>query len=90
LTSSNALNAGTGTITLTGGTFQIASGASGNAIANNSPTVVNSPAVLALNNNNETLTSLAGSGSVTLGSGTLTTGDATNTTFSGSISGTGV
>ena len=95
LTSPTALNAGTGTITLTGGTFQITSTASGNAIADTSPLAVESPGTLDLNNNNETVTSLSDGGvtggSVLLGTATLTTGNsATNTTFSGVISGTGI
>ena len=91
LIAANALNAGIGTITLTGGTFQITSGAAGNAITDTSPVVVNAPAVLDLNGNNETVWSLAGSGSVTLGSGTLTTGNSSgdSPTFSGVISGPG-
>jgi autotransporter-associated beta strand protein len=96
LNSSNALVANTGTnhsgvINLVSGTFQIQGGAGGNAIADNSPVVVTSPALLDLNGNNETVFSLAGSGSVTLGSGTLTTGNSTgdSPTFSGVISGTG-
>jgi autotransporter-associated beta strand protein/T5SS/PEP-CTERM-associated repeat protein len=45
---------------------------------------------LHLNNFNETIGSLAGSGNVTLGSGVLTTGgNGDSTTFSGAISGTG-
>ena len=95
LTSPTALNAGTGTITLTGGTFQITSTASGNAIADTSPLAVESPGTLDLNNNNETVTSLSDGGvtggSVLLGTATLTTGNSTaNTTFSGVISGTGI
>src|SRR5205085_723727 len=41
---SNALNAGSGTITLTGGTFQIQGGAGGNAISDASQLSVNAPA----------------------------------------------
>ncbi len=94
LQSSTALNAGNGTITLTAGTFQITSGAAGDAIANSSPLVITSPGTLDLNGNNETITSLSDGGgtggSVTLGSGTLTTGNnTTSTTFSGIISGSG-
>jgi autotransporter-associated beta strand protein len=43
-----------------------------------------------LNNFNQSISSLAGAGSVTLGTATLTTGgNSSSTTFSGAISGTG-
>ena len=42
-----------------------------------------------LNNYNESIKSLAGTGSILLGSGTLTIGGATDTNYSGSIEGTG-
>jgi predicted outer membrane repeat protein len=87
----NALNAGTGTLTLTAGNFQILGGAGGNAITDTSPVVANTPAVLDLNSNSETVWSLAGTGSVALGSGTLTTGNNSGDSpnFSGAISGSG-
>ena len=44
---------------------------------------------LDLNNFDNTIGSLAGTGNVTLGVATLTTGDTVNTTFSGTISGAG-
>lgn len=61
-----------------------------NVFASSSAFTVNAGGILDLNNFNQTIASLAGSGSVTLGSATLTTGgDNTNTTYSGTISGTG-
>jgi autotransporter-associated beta strand protein len=42
-----------------------------------------------LNGNDQTVTGLEGSGTVTLGTGSLTTGAATNHTFAGSITGSG-
>ena len=90
----NALNAGTGTITLASGSFSIAASANGNAIADTSPVVLKSASTtLDLGGNNETISSLSDGGvtpgMVTLGSGTLTTGDSSDTTFSGTIGGTG-
>ncbi|MBX9841204.1 MAG: autotransporter domain-containing protein [Xanthobacteraceae bacterium] len=75
-----------GATTVEQGTLQ--AGAN-NVFSNVSAFEVKSGAVLDLNGFNQTLTSLAGAGNVTLGAGTLTTGDATNTTLSGAISGTG-
>src|SRR5262249_29048605 len=63
----NALNAGTGTITLTNGTFQIQSGAGGNAIYDCSSLTVNAPAVLDLNGNSEAIDALNGNGTITNG-----------------------
>jgi len=61
-----------------------------NPIPDTSPVTVLLNAILDLNNNNETIGSLAGAGNVILGSGTLTTGGNNNsTTYSGQISGTG-
>jgi autotransporter-associated beta strand protein len=51
---------------------------------------VNSPGILALNDQSQIIGSLAGSGSVTAGSATLTAGgNNTSTAFSGELSGTG-
>ncbi len=51
---------------------------------------VDTPGSLDLNNNDQTLGSLSGSGTVTLGTATLTVGGTgQNTTFSGTISGSG-
>jgi fibronectin-binding autotransporter adhesin len=61
-----------------------------NAFSASSAFTVASGAVIDLNNLAQSIGSLAGAGKVTLGSATLTTGlDATNTSFSGTISGTG-
>jgi hypothetical protein len=69
----NALNAGTGTITLTGGTFQIpTSGAAGDAIADTSELTVNSPAILDLNGKDESIDGLNGNGKVTDSAATTT------------------
>src|SRR5262249_18442398 len=67
LGTTNALNAGTGTITLTGGTFQIQASAGGNAIADTSQLTVNSPAILDLNGQSESFDGLNGNGTVTDG-----------------------
>jgi filamentous hemagglutinin family protein len=89
---------GTGTVTLSGtnsytGATTISAGTlkagAANAFAANSDITLNSGAFLALNNNNNTISSLTGAGNVTLGSGTLTTGNSSNTTYSGVMSGTG-
>ena len=53
--SGNSLNAGTGTLYLSGGTFQIQASASGDAIKNTSPVVVNTPATLDINGQTETI-----------------------------------
>ena len=75
----------TGTTTISGGTLQfIASGSASSATA----VTVNAGGTFDLNGFNETITSLAGAGGVTLGSGTLTAGAAT-TTYSGVMSGAG-
>jgi autotransporter-associated beta strand protein len=70
-----------------------AGGSATNAIPDTSPVVISAGATLDLNSSIETvgsLTSTATSAAVTLGSGTLTIGgDGTNTTYHGSISGTG-
>ncbi len=60
-----------------------------NGISDNSPLFLNDGANLDLNDDNETIGSLAGDGNVFLGSGTLTTGSAGSTTFNGVISESG-
>lgn len=91
LTTPSALNAGLGTITLTGGTFQITAGASGNAITDNSPLVINSPGILDLNGQTEQVLTLAGTGTVTNSAATTTAelqigvNNGTGATFSGII-----
>jgi T5SS/PEP-CTERM-associated repeat protein/autotransporter-associated beta strand protein len=90
---------GTGTLTLSGsnsdysgetavtaGTLQ--AGAT-NAFSPNSTVNVSSAGTLALNNYNQVVGGLTGSGAVTLGSATLTVGNTAANTFSGTISGTG-
>ncbi len=93
LASSAALSAGSGVIELDGGTFQITGGASGDALADGSPLVVNAPAVLDLNGNSEAVGSLAGSGTIqsnSAGNPTLSTGgNNATTTFTGALQGTG-
>ncbi len=85
-----SLNAGTGTINLQAGTFQLGAN---NAISSSSAvSLANvSGAVLNLDNFNDTIASLAGGGTtggnVALASATLTTGNSSNTTYSGVISG---
>ncbi|HVX63201.1 MAG TPA: autotransporter-associated beta strand repeat-containing protein, partial [Pirellulales bacterium] len=77
LNAANALNAGNGTITLDGGTFQIQAAAGGNAIADTSSLTVNSPAALDLAGNSESIDGLSGNGTVTssvAGPETLTVG----------------
>jgi len=90
---------GSGTLTLSGantytgatninvGTVRLGAA---NAISSSSAVTVASGATFNLNNNSDTIGSLAGAGSVTLGTATLTAGaNGTSTTFSGVISGTG-
>src|SRR5262249_27220977 len=63
--SSNALDAGTGTITLTGGTFQVQAATAVHAISATSQLTVNSPANLDLNGQSESIDGLSGNGTVT-------------------------
>lgn len=80
-------NTYTGATTVSAGTLQL--GAAG-AIADTNAVTVTTPGTFDLNGFNETIGSLAGTGSVTLGSGTLAAGaNNTSTAFSGVISGTG-
>ncbi len=80
-------NTYSGATTVNGGTFRIAAA---ERISDSSAVTVGAAGALDLNNFNETVASLAGSGAVTLGSGNLTvTGNSTNTTFSGVIGGSG-
>ena len=84
---SPSLRAGTGTVTLAGGTYIVVAA---DQVDDATNLVVNFPATFSVNGQTETIGSLAGSGLVNLGaSGNLTTGNATNTTFGGSISNTG-
>lgn len=85
---SNAANSYTGATTVVAGSALM--GGVANAFAASGSVAVNGTLDLSQNNLNQTANSLSGSGSILLGSATLTaTNDATNTTFSGSISGTG-
>jgi autotransporter-associated beta strand protein len=82
----SAANIYTGATTVNSGTLRLGAA---NAIPPLSAVTV-AAGTLDLNNLNDTIGSLSGSGSVTLGSGTLTTGgNNTSTTFNGTISGTG-
>lgn len=58
-------------------------------LLNTAPVVIESGAVLDLNDNNETLATVTGSGNITLGSGTLTIGSSSSSTYDGVISETG-
>ncbi|MBS0626073.1 MAG: autotransporter-associated beta strand repeat-containing protein [Verrucomicrobia bacterium] len=75
-----------GTTAITGGTLQ-----AGNASAFSSSSMVNlsGGTTLDLNNFDQTIGGLAGSGNVTMGSGSLTFGDSSNQTYGGVISGSG-
>jgi autotransporter-associated beta strand protein len=86
LGTANALNAGNGTVTLTGGTFKILAGAGGNAIAAATSVTINAPATLDLNGNSEGMSALNGGGTVTSGAaGTATLTVNGGGTFSGMI-----
>jgi hypothetical protein len=84
-----ALNAGAGTINLVGGTFQVQSGAAGDAVADASTLAVRTNAIFDLNGMNETLGALSdggvAGGTVKLNGGTLTLGVSGSSTFSGAI-----
>lgn len=74
--------------TLVTGPGALELGAAG-VLPNGTAVTVDTGSTLDLAGFNETIGSLAGSGSVLLGAGTLTTGNASDTTFGGVISGTG-
>jgi autotransporter-associated beta strand protein len=96
-------NLGTGTITVSSGTTTLSGTAaattininSGNLTLGGVDRLANTASIsmtggtLNLNNYNESVGSIAGSGSIVLGSATLTTNSSSDTTFSGSISGSG-
>jgi outer membrane autotransporter protein len=98
-TGGGLIKVGTGTLTLSGantytGPTAVNAGAlqagAVNAFSSASAFTVASGATLDLAGFNQTIGSLAGAGSVTLGAATLTTnGDGSDTTFSGTISGSG-
>ena len=96
-------NLGTGTITVSSGTTTL-SGTAGSTTINinsgnltlggvdrlaNTASISMTGGTLNLNNYNESVGSIAGSGSIVLGSATLTSNSSSDTTFSGSISGSG-
>jgi autotransporter-associated beta strand protein len=96
-------NLGTGMITVSSGTTTLSGTAaattininSGNLTLGGVDRLANTASIsmnggtLNLNNYNESVGSIAGSGSIVLGSATLTTNSSSDTTFSGSISGSG-
>jgi len=93
----NQFNANSGTVALNGtltsvgqlnlsGTLSLGSA---ERINDGATVTVNSGGLLNLNNFNETVSALAGSGTVNLGSGSLSLSGGSSATFSGSISGTG-
>lgn len=96
--SGELLKAGSGTLTLTGSNLYtgatvvedgtLRAGAAG-ALAPGSAFTVGRGTTLDLDGLDQTIGGLAGAGDVTLGAGTLTAGGAADTTFSGSISGSG-
>ena len=81
----SGVNTYTGATTISSGTLQM--GAAG--AVPTSALEVQSGSTFDLNNFNQTVTDLSGSGSVTLGNATLTAGSTADTTFSGVISGDG-
>jgi autotransporter-associated beta strand protein len=81
----NGSNTYTGATTVNAGTLAI--GASDRIADTSNLNVVGG--TFNLNNFNEALGSITGSGNITLGSGTLTTNSSSNTTFSGVVSGAG-
>jgi fibronectin-binding autotransporter adhesin len=80
LASASTYSGGT---TINGGELRIA-GAS-NRLPTTGNVTVNASGILNLNDNNQTIGTLSGSGRVGLGSGTLTASSASNSTFSGTI-----
>lgn len=79
-------NTNTGATTINAGTLRL--GAS-ESISNLSAVTVADDAVFDVNNQTETIASLAGAGNVDLGSGSLTTAGNASTTFSGALLGDG-
>jgi autotransporter-associated beta strand protein len=89
---------GSGTLTLSGsagysGTTTVSEGmlrlGASERLLDATALSVSPGATFYLANNNETVGSLAGAGTVTLGSGTLTVGGTTTSTFSGALGGSG-
>ncbi|MCL2761012.1 MAG: autotransporter-associated beta strand repeat-containing protein, partial [Desulfuromonadales bacterium] len=81
-----AANTYIGTTNIDAGTMQMGVA---NAIADSSAVTVVTGATLDLNGNNQIVNDLSGMGDVTLGTATLTANNNTNTTFGGTINGTG-
>lgn len=79
-------NGYTGATTISAGTLRLGAD---NRIASQSAISIASGATLDMNNFSDTLGTLTGSGNISLGSGTLTTSVGADTTFSGSITGSG-
>jgi autotransporter-associated beta strand protein len=77
----------TGPTTISGGVVQLAGG--NDRLPTGTALTVNNPGSLDLNNQNQQVASLAGSGNIGLGTGKLTVSGSDNTTFSGAISGSG-
>lgn len=89
---------GTGTVTLSSsstysGDTTISAGTLrlgvDDALSNSTDVIVETNAIFDLNNHTDRVRSLSGAGDITLGSGTLNAGANSDTTFSGTISGTG-
>ncbi|WP_230413190.1 autotransporter-associated beta strand repeat-containing protein [Paraburkholderia antibiotica] len=86
---SNAGNTYTGATTVVAGSTLL--GGVANAFATSGSVAVNGTLDLSQNNPNQTANNLSGSGAIQLGSATLTAvNGATNTTYAGTIAGTGV
>ena len=83
LAGTNTYSGGT---TISGGTLRVSGG---NALSDSGTVTVNTGATLDLNNSNETIGALSGSGTVNAGSGTLTLSNSGASTFSGSMNGSG-
>ncbi len=80
-------NGYTGATAINGGTLRLSGG--NNRLSDSTNVTVAGTAVFDLNNNSDTIGSLAGAGTVTMGSGSLVVSNTSGTTFSGGISGTG-
>ena len=75
-----------GTTTINGGSLVLGGS---NFVPSGTALAVNSPGTFDLNNFNQTVGDLSGSGAIALGTGTLTAGGAASTAFSGAIGGGG-
>ncbi len=82
----SAANTYTGATTITAGTL---TNGVNNALTTTTSLEVRTATVYNLNGKTQTVASLIGAGSVTLGGGSLSFGNGTDTTFTGTISGTG-